>query len=253
MRCWTNVVSLLRRKRRVKNRTLGSPAEYRTSVIVTYNAYIPSDRLLLHLKETERLVTVAKKTLDSTVAAMTENAISSRVIARRLFLYDSSIAFANDKARGFTILNEVRDRFKVPFSAVRIVGSAQLGYSYFSRRDFLPTVSDLDLAIVSPTLFQQYSELVYWVTKRYTDLSNFDRKDGISSAPRFRNYLSEGMFRPDLMPKGSQKDEWFSFFNQLSNKHADIFKSVNAGIYLSEGFFEMRNSTVVDRIGEGRK
>jgi hypothetical protein len=195
-------------------------------------------------------VTVAKDNLDTKISGMLRTETSHRVIARRLFLYDFNQVFFGDQDRGFSILNEIRDHFKVPFSAIRVAGSAQLGFSYYKHRDFLPQVSDLDIAIVCPALFQTYSEFVYWTTKRYSNLTGFSRKDGISDDTQFRSNLSIGIFRPDLMPKSEKKDDWFRFFNQLSTKHADLFKSINGGIYLSEGFFEMKNSSVVD---EARK
>ena len=42
--------------------------------------------------------------------------------------------------------------------------SAHTGYSYFKERDFVPGESDLDVAIISPSLFQDYSEQVYSMT-----------------------------------------------------------------------------------------
>jgi hypothetical protein len=109
-------------------------------------------------------VTAAKNNLDSKIGKMLREGSSDRALARRLFLYDFSYAFSGDEDRGFSILNEIQGHFKVPFSAIRIAGSAQLGFSYFKQHDFLPRVSDLDVAIVSPALFQVYSEFVYWTT-----------------------------------------------------------------------------------------
>jgi hypothetical protein len=90
-------------------------------------------------------------------------------------------------------------------------------------------------------------------TRRYTDLTGFVRKDGISDDRQFRSNLSMGLFRPDLMPSSQQKDDWFKFFNQLSTRHGDLFKSINGGVYLSEGFFEMKNSSVVDETRKAGK
>jgi hypothetical protein len=176
-----------------------------------------------------------------------------RVVARRLFLYDPNNVFQQDPERGFEILDEVRAQFKVPFSSIRVAGSAQLGFSCYQNRDFIPQESDLDIAIISQSLFQSYSEFVYGVTKRYSDLTGFGRTVGQSNAQQFRSNLGNGYFRPDLMPNCKQKDDWFRFFNQLGTKHTDWFKSINAGIYLSEAFFEMKNSSIVDDLGKASK
>ena len=92
-----------------------------------------------------------------------------------------SVAYLQtNRIRGFRILNEICERFKLPFSSVKVVGSAHTGYSYFKERDFVPGESDLDVAIISPSLFQDYSEQVYWMTHRYSDLTKFSRDRGVS-------------------------------------------------------------------------
>ena len=169
-----------------------------------------------------------------------------RFIARRLFLYDFGCVFEDNQDSGFAILNAICERFKQPFSAIKVVGSAHTGYSYYKTRDFVAGESDLDIAIISTSLFQEYSQAVYWMTHRYTDLSNFPRNKGVSVAQEFRNYLGSGQFRPDWMPNSQLKTDWFGFFNKLSNKHADLFKNINAGIYLSEAFFEMKHASIIE-------
>ena len=182
-------------------------------------------------------MSLPKSQLDAIIAAMAAESRPARTIARRLFLYEEIRAFAGDRNRGFAVLNDICEHFKVSFSAVRVGGSAHTGYSYFKNRDFTPRVSDLDVAIISPLLFQKYSEYVYSFTKRYSDQSKFPRYDGVSVAQAFRDNLSAGFFRPDQMPDSPLKDGWKTYFNQLSNKHTDVFKNINAGIFLSECFF----------------
>jgi hypothetical protein len=189
-------------------------------------------------------MTILKDRLDAKIGAMLTKGDSPRVIARRLIFYDFTSAFSADEGRGFTILNEVSEHFRVPIASVRVVGSGQFGYSYFKGRDFTPKTSDLDLAIVSSLLFQKYAELSYWITDQYRNQVKFTRKDGVNTVADFREYLSTGYFRPDMMPASEQKEQWFSFFNSLSNKHADLFDNINAGIFLSDGFLEMRNANV---------
>jgi len=190
--------------------------------------------------------------LNEKISAMLASSTAHRVIARRLFLYDFTSVFTDQQDRGFSILNTVCEYFRLPFSAVKVAGSAQTGHSYFSDRDFSPGVSDLDLAIISPTLFQHYCQEIYWATHSYSDLSKFPRKEGVSVAQEFRNYLSAGFFRPDLMPDLQLKTDWFSFFNRLSNKHTDLFHDINAGIYLSEVFFEIKNSSIISAYRKGK-
>ena len=198
-------------------------------------------------------MTVQKDRLDGKIGAMLARKESSRFIARRLIFFDFTQIFLGDEDRGFAILNEVAEHFHVPISSVRVVGSGQFGYSYFSQRDFTPKVSDLDLAIVSPLMFQRYSELAYWITDRYQNQVKFPRKGGISAARQFRDNLSAGYLRPDLMPETPMKEQWFKFFNDLSNKYVDLFDGINAGIFMSDGFLEMRNANLITEYGKAPK
>jgi hypothetical protein len=195
----------------------------------------------------------AKGRLDNKIAAMISTSAPHRVIARRVFLYEFSQVFRGDEDRGFSILNAVCERFRLPFTAVQVVGSAHTGHSYFSEKDFAAGESDLDIAIISCSLFQYYAQEVYWLTHRYSDLSKFPRNEGLSTAQPFRNYLSSGYFRPDLMPNCQLKTDWLGFFNKLSNKHVDLFRNINAGVYLSEGFFEMKNASLVEAYGKASR
>ena len=198
-------------------------------------------------------MTELQNTLNCKIGDMVSSSASHRVIARRLFLYDFPTVFSSDQERGFNIMNAVCDHFKLPFSSLKVVGSAQTGYSYIKGRDFIQGDSDLDLAIINSDLFQYYSEEIYWLTDRYSDLTRFQRRNDVSSVQSFRNYLSEGQFRPDMMPNGKLKTDWFSFFNKLSNNHTEVFKNINAGIYLSEGFFVMKNSSIISEYKKAPK
>jgi hypothetical protein len=201
----------------------------------------------------EGSVAPPKTVLDATISNMLTASATSRNIARRLFLYDHAHVFSTSPDRAFEILNDVCGHFSLPFSAVRFVGSAQLGYSYFKSRDFQIKQSDLDVGIISSVMFQKYSEYVYSLTSGYTDQSKFPLKEGVSTVRAFRDSLSMGFFRPDLMPHSPQRELWFKYFNTLSNKHVDLFKNINAGLYLSECFFEMKNSSVVNEYKKGKK
>jgi hypothetical protein len=111
---------------------------------------------------------------------------NERTISRSLFLYDFNQTFSGDPDRGFSILNQVSENFHIPFSEIQVCGLSQVGYSYFSSRDFTPQLSDLDIALVSPRLFQQFSEWTFWTTRRYTDLTGFQIRNGVRGPVRIR-------------------------------------------------------------------
>jgi hypothetical protein len=196
-----------------------------------------------------------KERLDRQIRlSITEND-GDKVAARRLYLFNSSIILEQHPTAGFEIIDAVSRRFKVSFKSVAISGSSQTGYSYSKKRDFMAGESDLDLALIDCRTFQIYSEFVYYATNGYRDLTKFpiNRDTGRSKADEFRDYLLKGYFRPDLMPYGPVQQEWFKFFNDLSKRYLQLFKNINCGIFLSEGFFEGKQRATVDRMRRENK
>lgn len=99
-----------------------------------------------------------KEWLDSQIRIAIGQSDSDKVAARRLFLFNGSIILTKHGVAGFEIIDAVSRKFKVPFKAIAISGSGQLGYSYPKKRDFVVGESDLDLAIIDSKVFQTYSE-----------------------------------------------------------------------------------------------
>jgi hypothetical protein len=170
---------------------------------------------------------------------------TNRNIAAKMFLLDPAFVFKEYKAVGFQILNSIAQKFRVPLGCVKIAGSSQTGFSPFKNREFLFGQSDLDIAIVSPPLFQRYSEIVCDITNGYKDLTKFEDQ---KKAEQFRQNLELGFFRPDLMPYSRDKTEWLTFFNAISNQHSKIFKNVNGGIYFSEFFFSGKQIAAIEKL-----
>ena len=171
--------------------------------------------------------------------------LALREVSRKIFVLDPTYAFKDDRILGFKILNSIAERFRVPLGCVKIAGSAQTGFSSFKDRDFVFGESDLDVAIVSPSLFQRYCEIVYDITNGYLNFTKFDDKN---SQERFQGNLQLGFFRPDLMPNSKEKTEWFTFFNSLTDRYSAVFKSVNGGIYFSERFFEGKQLPALEKL-----
>ncbi|MBS1131975.1 MAG: hypothetical protein H6R16_2977 [Proteobacteria bacterium] len=169
---------------------------------------------------------------------------------RKLFSYRFSPILLRDTDAGFDIIDRISTHFSIPFRSVHICGSAQTGYSYFKNKEFSEQGSDLDIAIVEPRLFQRYCEISFEATLGYTDLTKFLTRDGVNTANEFRDYLVRGYFRPDLMPSCGSKQQWFSFFNRLSNDYPNHFKSINGGLYLSEVFFERKQLPLIQKYKE---
>ena len=167
-------------------------------------------------------------------------------IARKIFLSHPTSAFKDKEEKQFEILNEVSDHFKIPITNIQVVGSSKIGQSLHKKTLFSSQSSDLDLAIIDSNLFVYYTELVYSSTKGFSDLTRFSRnKTGISNHVEYSQYLLKGIFRADLMPTGEIRADWSTFFGKLSAKHSGLFKSINAGIYLSQRFFEIKQTSAI--------
>ncbi len=171
---------------------------------------------------------------------------SHREIVRKIFLSFPTSAFIGNEERQFCVLNEIALYFRVPLNSIQIVGSAKTGRSFHKDSVFTSENSDLDVAIIDSNLFLRYSEFVFNQTKGFRDRSNFPIRDGRSVYAQYRHYISKGIFRPDLMPSGKKRGNWNRFFGKLSSNNKDLFKSINAGIYLSEMFFEYKQSKIIE-------
>lgn len=166
-------------------------------------------------------------------------------IARKVFLTYPTKAFVGDEERQYKILNEIASRFDIPIHNIHICGSAKIGRSFHKRRDFAAKESDLDVAILDARLFTTCVESVLSVSKGYSDRTGFPIRDGVSVYDEYIQYLARGIFRPDLMPVGPDRAAWHNFFGKLSDKHSDLFKSISAGVYLSQAFFEQKQRSAI--------
>jgi len=171
---------------------------------------------------------------------------SHREIVRKIYLSFPTKAFLGNEERQFIILNDIALYFHIPLNSIQIVGSAKTGRSFHKDSTFTAENSDLDVAIIDSSTFLKYSESVFTQTKGFRDRSNFPIKDGKPVYEEYRQYLAKGIFRPDLMPTGKKRANWNKFFGKLSFRNKDLFKSINAGIYFSEVFFEYKQAKVIE-------
>jgi len=161
-------------------------------------------------------------------------------IVRKIYLTYPTMALVGNEERQFHILNEISEHFNIPIMNIQVVGSAKTGYSFHKKKTFDILTSDMDVAIIDSNLFLLYTEWVFKNTKGFADRTGFPIIDHKSTYQQYINCISKGIFRPDLMPTGKKRLNWLKFFGQLSSKNKDLFKSINAGIYFSQTFFEFK-------------
>lgn len=167
--------------------------------------------------------------------------------SRKIFLSYPTNAFSGKEDQQFEIFNHISEHFQVPYTSIQVAGSAKTGYSYFKAKEFICGKSDLDIAIISLELYNKYTELVYYITKGFSDLSGFPVRRDRDFRKEYLSYLGKGYFRPDLMPTSKEKQEWFTFFSKLSERYISLFKNINAGIYSSQFFFESKQIEIIEK------
>jgi hypothetical protein len=178
--------------------------------------------------------------------------LSYQEIARKIYLTYPTMAFVGAEEAQYGVLSEISGFFKVPICCIQVAGSAKTGRSFHKRQSFLPGVSDLDIAIVDSQLFVRYMEFVFEQSRGYADLTSFPVRRGVSTHAEYVRCITRGIFRPDLMTVGPERAAWNNFFTRLSDKHTQLFRSINASVYLSESFFESKQRSAIKQFAESR-
>lgn len=168
-------------------------------------------------------------------------------VFRKAVLYPAPFAIGEDDA--FDLAHVVGDRWGVhPNRDIYLVGSAQLGFSIspsgHKRWRAFGDQSDIDLAIVSERLFEEFWNALDIYISRPT---SWDRRS------RCEKSLASGWIRPDLLPT-EMADDWFGFFRELqrSRLYGGGVK-IAAGIYHSMGFLERYQAGAIRECREATK
>ena len=139
-----------------------------------------------------------------------------------------------DDDRYFALREDVADHFGVHPNEVFIVGSGKLGFSIAPKKRYRPfgDTSDIDVAVISPALFDGIWEDVF----TYKSTTGFweQEKD-------FQKYLFRGWIRPDLLPPAAsfrRSEAWTTFFREMSSGGKYGLVKIAAGIYRTGFFFE---------------
>lgn len=145
--------------------------------------------------------------------------------------------------QSYALKNKICDKLEVGFDNVIIVGSCKLGFSIKPSKRFIPfgEESDIDVAIVSPVLFESV-----WKTAMEYKYSNADWP----SKEKFFKYLSDGWIRPDKFPKGENfafSTDWWEFFSELTNSRIYGDYKIAAGIYYNSFFLEKYQETCLEQ------
>lgn len=160
-------------------------------------------------------------------------------IVRRHITFGNCYVFNEDKY--FELKLEISDHFNIHPSEVLLVGSGKLGFSIAPQKRYRPfgDSSDIDIAIISPYLFDKVWQDVF----EYNDRNIFP-----PCSKDFKDYLFKGWIRPDKLPTSnsfSLKKEWFEFFRTLTQTGKYSSYKIAAGLYKNWYFLEGYQSCTV--------
>lgn len=173
--------------------------------------------------------------------------------ARRVYLEEPSYCLGRHRDVEFAVKTIVSEGLNVPYRSLVIAGSAQLGFSPHKGTDFTKGVSDLDLAITHPPLFQKLMEVCIVETNAFSDHQKFSTRGGKPAATELQEYIvKKGMIRIELMPLCSTVQKIESVLARASAASNGIFREVNLACFLNESLFCRKQTRslqlVVDRI-----
>jgi predicted nucleotidyltransferase len=160
---------------------------------------------------------------------------------RRYILHNDCQMIESNQS--FELKNKICGKLNVQFDNVIVVGSCKLGFSIKPTKRFVPfgDDSDIDVAIVSQTLFESV-----WKTAIEYDYSNADWQ----SKREFFKYLASGWIRPDKFPRGENfafSTDWFEFFSEMTNSREFGDYKIAAGIYYNSFFLEKYQETCLEQ------
>ncbi len=167
-------------------------------------------------------------------------------------------SFLGDIAKEYQIKSLIADFLGIHIHEVIFVGSAKLGYSLnpknlFNEFDSKFKISrinkdksDLDIAIISPSLFKSISKNIFDYTdafqNKWDDNEYYfgDKLNGFKVPICFKyfEYFSKGWFRPDMKPRGYDFCVKNSFEDLKKSIFENLRRKIGLGIYQDWHFFK---------------
>lgn len=156
---------------------------------------------------------------------------------RKHVLHGTPYIFRSRDEEFYEFRKRIADKFRIPFHEIYITGSAKLGFSPFKRKPF-DFDSDIDVALVSPSLFEQIMENIAYYQMNIRKNRTVIHVKELEMYHSFLEYVALGWIRPDKLPISFQmraiKDDWFDFFRSISDGKSEVGNyRVNAGVFKS--------------------
>ncbi|MBB2830844.1 UNVERIFIED_ORG: hypothetical protein GGD51_000949 [Rhizobium esperanzae] len=166
--------------------------------------------------------------------------------ARKIYFDSTSFALEGKHDVEFEIKKSIADRHKIAFRSVVFSGSAQLGFSPYKDTSFIAGRSDLDVACIDSSLFQEYWTTILNVTKAFNDDSVWVKPDHGSKLKS--HLLKRGMILFDYLPASRQRTNELAFLDKLSRSYRSHFNRISLAIYINEAAFCWKQASALANI-----
>ena len=175
----------------------------------------------------------------------------SDYLLEKYILHNVPYYFKNNMDLFFDIKKKIATRYNIPITNIYLTGSGQLGFSlnpnkgyrnFIFDEDTSTGVSDLDFAIISTKLFDEFWDEICEYRRSDLTLSPQEEKN----CKKFQDYLFWGWIRPDKFPVNyPKKKEWFEFFNSINPL---VNRQVACGIFRNEHSFMKYYCRTIDEL-----
>lgn len=126
--------------------------------------------------------------------------------------------------------NAISAQFDIHPNQVVVVGSSRLGFSLKKPKRFLSIApNDVDVAVVSPQLFDRFWDMVFSVVRSNRTWPQLAKKNR-----RFVSSLFSGWITPNELPNLASFEEareWAEFFNGLTSQRICGIRGISGRLY----------------------
>ncbi|MCG7502221.1 hypothetical protein MHM83_10090 [Tenacibaculum sp. Mcav3-52] len=178
-----------------------------------------------------------------------------RVLQKHIIEIEPFLFTAENRDLEYNIRTIISKALQVHLNEVVIVGSAKIGYSLSPKKLYnefdekykntkkIKDKSDIDIAVISPSLFDSLNKTLYnftnglkdgWIDNEYYKKSRFP----VPLNYQFYKYSYKGWFRPDFKPSGFEICKEGNF-EELKREIQELTgRKLGLGIYKNWYFFK---------------
>jgi hypothetical protein len=170
-------------------------------------------------------------------------------LSKHEFFLDNAAYFADKKDLYFEIRDKISRILHVDPLEIKVCGSAYWGYRFSSGAAFSPGSSDLDIGIVSSTLFCRYMSEIRDLTKNFTDQTFFPQgQKSVSAFELFRDYaFKKGIINPSNTPLTDTRRLLDGASKAISAGYLDHFEKISFLIYDSLSAFSVKQAAAAQK------